>query len=344
MSISTRSPYQQAPYPQACLSFSAFMEDTDLDAILGAMPVKQTYIKMDEVEKLADALLDNDMNKEFMKMVNDAYGRGTNPPVIHEQVYSKPISGNLIDFNDPALKKLTRMLPIKGIEKKIVGDIERKSLKGDLGTTIKSASLGDADGYISNIEPQEYNFVAEDGMISSLYIGKHPVATHIMSSHEFDTMRVSLITRIYKLLRIAYDGLLIGTTDKANKIWSEISRFDYAQYKKTVTAQRAVADALRAQIQLIVKKNKTNLEEALKISLNIVKRAFPYNGEYSVVSSFIAKALKGFTDQEFVDKLSKMFLEDFNRPTPSIVYQNVDIQDIEKLVYMFKKYINLLKS
>lgn len=348
MSISTSSPYphgpyQQVTYQQASLNFRAFMEETDFDKLLSAMPVKQNYIKMDEIEALANALLDKDVHRPFMIETNDAYAKGKFPPTIHEQVYSKPISGNLIDFNDPALKKLMGMLPIKGLEKKIVGDIEKKSVHGDLGTTIKSQALGDADGFVTNIEPYEYNFVAEDGMISSLYFGQGPKGLDLMSSKDYDLLKMTLMTRIYKLLRIAYDGLLIGATDKANKEWAKLSRFDFTEYSKTITAQRAVADALRAQIKLIIKKNNTNLEEAFKIAFNVVRTTFFSNDEHFFVGRFISQALKSLTDSTTAEKLSKIFVE-FNVERPAMVYQQIDVQDIQKLAYMFKTYIKLLKS
>lgn len=345
MSISSRSAYQQATYQQAHIRFRDFMENADLDALLNQMPVKQNYIKTNEIESIAESLLDVVTNEKYCDIINDTFAKGTSPEIIHEEVYSKPISGNLIDFNDPALKKLTGMLPIKGIEKKIVGDIERKNLKSDLGTHVKSASLGNAEAYITNVEKKMYHFVSEDGQISSLFFGSPPQATHLMDDNQYQNTKIMLMTRIYKLVRIAYDSLLIGSTDIAVKAWHDIgSEYVLQKYVNTVTAQRAIADALRYQIKLIYEKNNKNIETAFSIAERFIKNSFNMK-EFKLISSFISAAIQSMiNDPASVDKIKHIFTEDFNNPTPAIVYQHVDEKDIQKLVYMFKRYIELLKS
>lgn len=343
MSISTRSPYPHAPYQQDDLSFRAFMEGTELDDIMTKMPVRQKYIKVDEVEKIADALLDKEINKQHTDNINVSNATGYQTPIMHEEVYNKPIANNLIDFNDPALKKLIGMLPIKGIEKKIVGDIERKSLQGDLGSHVKSTSFGDAEGYISNFHNNSYHFITEDGMISNLYFSEIPRGTQLLSSNEFDKLKIGLVARIYKVTRIAYESLLIGATDEAAKTWADISKSNIIAYKKSLTNQRAIADALRAQIQFIAKKYSMNLEQAFKKAYDITRISFPNNEDYFVVGRFLNAAAKEFVKPEFAEKIQKLFGEDFNTNVPAIVIQHVDEQDIYRLVQMFKKYIESLK-
>ena len=339
MSISTSSPYPHAPYQQAGFSFKSFMEETDVDSFLKALPVEQDYIKHDEISVLVDALLDEDKHEKICIEMNDSYSRGIhNTEAVYEEVYNKPVEGNLISFDDPKLKKLTAMLPFKGMEKRLVGDIEKKSY-GDaeeLKDLEKVKALGDATGAISNIDSKFYMFVGDEDKVSHLYFGVTPC-----SDLEYYSPKPQLYARIYKLVRIAYDSIILGASkSRAVEAWSNVDTAVRNAYKQQLAMRRAVADTIRYEVRRLMIADKSNAHLAFQKLRNKIRSVFTDTFENLLALNFVSNVLKSYVQDNPDPRLKDMFKEEIMKPIPAIVAKVEDENAIYKIVELMKRYLN----
>lgn len=339
MSISTSSPYPHAPYQQAGFSFKSFMEETDLDSFLKALPVEQDYIKHDEISLLVDALLDEEKHEKICSDMNDSYSRGVhNTEAIYEEVYNKPVEGNLISFDDPKLKKLTAMLPLKGMEKRLVGDIEKKSY-GDaeeLKSLEKIKALGDATGAISNVDYKLYMFVGDEDKISHLHFGVTPC-----SDLGYYSPKPQLYARIYKLLRIAYDSIILGASkSRAVEIWNNVDKTAREAYKQQLAMRRVVADTIRYEVRRLMVADKTNAHQAFQKLRNKIRSVFTDTYENLLAVNFVNNVINSYGSDNPDPRLKDIFKEEIMKPIPAIVAKVEDENAIYKIVELMKRYLN----
>lgn len=346
MSISTSSPYPQAPYPhapyqQAGFSFKSFFEADDVESFFKALPVEQEYIKQDEISVLVDALMDKDTHEKICLDMNNQYSRGVhNTEAIYEEVYNKPVEGNLISFDDPKLKKLTAMLPLKGMEKRLVGDIEKKSYgePEELKSLEKLKGLGDATGAITNIDTKFYMFVGDEDKISNLYFGVVPCLDFDRSDPKSD-----LYARIYKLLRIAYDSIILGLSKhRAVDEWSKINNKMRDEYSKQVAMRRVVADTIRYEVRRLMVVDKSKAPQAFSKIYYKLRNIFG-NSESMLAINFVNNVVQSYKNDNPDPRLKDMFKEDINKPIPAIVQYAEDENAIYKILELMKKYIGTYK-